>query len=126
MSHKVTLSLSIKDKACLKRACNALKITFQEGSHTVRQFTTYTPTEFSVQLPGWNYPVAINLQSGEVVFDNYNGSWGDIKQLHRLAQEYALQVAESEASVQDLLMRGYVATRVSHANGQIDLVIEKE
>ena len=39
MSHTVKLALAMRDKANLKRACEALKIPFQEGPHTVQLFS---------------------------------------------------------------------------------------
>ena len=29
-----------------------------------------------LQLPGWNYPVVINTETGLASYDNFNGSWG--------------------------------------------------
>ena len=28
-----------------------------------------------VQLPDWTYPAVIDVQSGELRFDNYGGAW---------------------------------------------------
>ena len=126
MSHRVKLSLAMRDKANLKRACRALHIDFQEGPHTVHLYDGDVPGEFSIQLPNWRFRTVIDLKSGEANFDNYNGHWGKGEELHRFAQEYSLQVAENEDSVQDLLMKGWTAARIRQPNGQIDLVIEKE
>ena len=126
MSHTVKLALAMRDKANLKRACEALKIPFQEGPHTVQLFSGQTSqADFSVQLPNWRYRVGIDLKAGEVAFDNYGGSWGRIEELHRFAQEYACQCAENEESVQELLNKGWTCERVKHKNGQVDIILEK-
>ena len=124
MSHTVTLKLQLSDPKCLTLASRALNLEHRQGPHSVKLFTSDTNVDFSVKLPGWRYPVGINTQSGEVSLDNYNGHWGDMKELHRLSQEYALQVAEQESSVQDLLFRGWSATRVQQPNGVVQLVLE--
>ena len=33
-----------------------------------------------IKLPNWQYPIIVK-NNGEVIFDNYNGNWGDIKEL---------------------------------------------
>ena len=125
MSHTVTLKLQLSDPKCLTLACRALSLPHQTGRQSVRMFSGNTvEADFTLQLPGWRYPVGINTQTGEVSLDNFNGHWGDMKELHRLAQEYALQVAEQEPSVQDLLFRGWSATRVQQPNGVVQLVLE--
>jgi len=37
----------------------------------------HQPKLLLVQFPGWNYPAVIDVGSGEVRFDNYEGAWGD-------------------------------------------------
>ena len=32
-------------------------------------------TGLLLQLPDWKYPAVLNLASGDVTFDNFNGSW---------------------------------------------------
>jgi len=124
MSHIVKLKLQLSDPKCLTLACKALKLEHRQGPHSIKLFTNDADVDFSVKLPDWRYPVGINTRTGEVSLDNYNGNWGDMKELHRLSQEYALQVAEQEPSVQDLLFRGWSATRVQQAGGVVQLVLE--
>ena len=42
-------------------------------------------------LPGWQYPVVCDLATGQVQYDNFAGHWGDLKQLHRFLQAYAVE-----------------------------------
>ena len=125
MSHTVTLKLQFKDPKCLALACTALALPHKQGRQTVRLFAgNSVEADFGIQLPGWKYPVAIDTQTGQVFFDNYNGQWGNIQELRKLAQEYALQVAEQEPSVQDLLFKGWTAARVIQPDGVVQLVLE--
>jgi len=38
----------------------------------------------AVSLPGWSYPLVVEAD-GTLVYDNYHGRWGDIKQVEALA-----------------------------------------
>ena len=125
MSHRVDMSLALKDKGALRRACKALGIDFKEGKHIVDLYSGQAEADASFQLPGWRYRVAVNLKTGTAAFDNYGGCWGKQEELDRLVQEYTLQVAEHEAGVQELIMRGWIASRVQQADGMVDLVVEE-
>jgi len=126
MSHIVTLKLQFSDPKCLALACGVLSLPHRQGRHTVELFgASSVEADFSVQLPGWRYPVAIDTRSGQVSFDTYNGQWGDIRQLHALSREYALQVVLQEPTVQDLLFRGWTATRLEQPDGVVQLVLEE-
>ncbi len=37
----------------------------------------------TVKLPGWQFPVVVK-ESGEIVYDNYHGSWGNSIEVTRL------------------------------------------
>ena len=54
-------------------------------------------TGLLVQLPGWQYPAAIDVLTGTVRYDNFEGRWGEDAQLHRLLQMYAVEKAKLEA-----------------------------
>ena len=56
-----------------------------------------TATGLCVQLPGWTYPVVCNLQTGQVQYDNFNGSWGEQAHLNKFLQAYAVEKAKIEA-----------------------------
>ena len=122
MSHTTKVQVQFKDSKALRDACNALKIPFQEGPFTVSFYDGQKHEgNIKVTLPGWTYPVLFNSQTGDVAYDNYEGKWGDIRQLHNLVQEYALQVAEDQAS--ELKLQGWTIERVPQANGDIQLVL---
>lgn len=43
----------------------------------------------TAQFDGWSYPVV--FKQNEIVFDNYNGKWGDMLHLNRLLRNYAVE-----------------------------------
>ena len=95
MSHLVEIKTEVRDEAAVKAACVRLQIPTPE-SKTVRLFNA-TATGLCVQLPGWNYPVVCDLQSGAVQFDNFGGNWGEQARLNAFLQAYAVEKAKIEA-----------------------------
>ncbi len=95
MSHIVEIKTEIRDEQAVKAACTRLQLPTPEHK-TIRLFSA-TATGLCVQLPGWSYPVVCNLQTGQVQYDNYNGSWGEQKHLNSFLQAYAVEKAKIEA-----------------------------
>lgn len=73
---------------------------------------------YSVQLPGWDYVVAIDAKTGEASYDNYGGSWGEQKHLDRFTQLYDTNAATIAAE-----SLGYQVEREYLANGYIQLAV---
>jgi len=95
MSHTVKMETQIKDKEALKEAVEKLgyKI-LKEGNVEIAFFDGKlhkTRNGVLIKIPNWKYPVFIDLDTGEVKFDNYNGEWGDIRDLNKLKAEYAIR-----------------------------------
>jgi hypothetical protein len=95
VSHIVEIKTEIRDEAAVKAACTRLQLAAPEHK-TVRLFNA-TVTGLSVQLPGWQYPVVCNIQTGQIQYDNYNGHWGEQKHLNAFLQGYAVEKAKIEA-----------------------------
>ena len=95
MSHIVQIETQVKDEQAVRAACTRLQLTAPEHK-TVRLFNA-TATGLCVQLPGWQYPVVANLQTGQVQFDNYGGHWGEQKHLNSFLQAYAVEKTRIEA-----------------------------
>ena len=95
MSHIVEIKTEIRDEAAVKAACVRLPLA-QPETKTVKLFNA-TATGLCVQLPGWNYPVVANLQTGQLQYENYGGHWGDQKHLSAFLQAYAVEKARIEA-----------------------------
>jgi hypothetical protein len=95
LSHIVQIETQVKDEQAVRAACTRLQLAAPEHK-TVRLFNA-TATGLCVQLPGWQYPVVANLQTGQVQFDNYGGHWGEQKHLNSFLQAYAVEKTRIEA-----------------------------
>ncbi len=95
MSHVVEIKTEVRDEQAVRAACVRLQLAPPEHK-TVRLFSA-TATGLCLQLPGWQYPVVCNLQSGAVQYDNYNGAWGEQGRLNQFLQGYAVEKAKIEA-----------------------------
>ena len=95
MSHIVEIRAEIRDPVALSAACERLHVP-QPVHQTVRLFTSEA-TGHAVQLPDWRYPVVCDLAAGTLAYDNYEGRWGEQRQLDALLQAYAVEKAKLEA-----------------------------
>jgi len=95
LSHIVEIKTEIRDEQAVRAACTRLQLAPPEQK-AARLFST-TARGLCVQLPGWNYPVVCNLQTGQVQYDNYGGHWGEQKHLNSFLQAYAVEKAKIEA-----------------------------
>lgn len=96
MSHIVQIKTEIKDENCVKLACQRLGLEQPvAGKHTL--FAGQTATGLAVKLPNWQFPAVINLTTGAIDFDNYNGAWGSQKEMDKFLQAYAIEKAKYEA-----------------------------
>ena len=95
MSHIVQIKTEVKDAGAVEAACRRLGL----EAPTMGSFQVYAVnrTGLGVKLPGWNYPVVCNLETGAVDYDNYNGSWGKQEELNKFLQAYATEKAIYEA-----------------------------
>jgi hypothetical protein len=95
VSHIVEIKTEVRDEQAVKAACSRLSLAPPERK-TARLFST-TVSGLCVQLPGWQYPVVCNLQTGQVSYDNYGGHWGEQSRLNQFLQAYAVEKAKIEA-----------------------------
>ena len=118
MSHIVTIQTQIRDAAAVAAACQRLGLP-PPAERTVRLFSGQA-TGLTVELPGWNYPVVCDLPSGNLKFDNYQGSWGKQCELDKFLQAYACERAKIEAR-----KKGYSVTEQALPSGEIKLTIQE-
>jgi hypothetical protein len=76
----------IRSWAAIRAACHRLKL--PEPVHGTHTLFSGQGTGLGVQLPGWQYPVVCDLQTGQIQFDNFQGRWGDPAQRDRFKQAY--------------------------------------
>ena len=116
MSHIVEIKTEIRDEAAVKAACTRLQIPTPEHK-TCRLFNA-TATGLCVQLPGWNYPVVCNTETGQLQYDNYGGHWGEQSRLNSFLQAYAVEKAKIEAR-----KKGHSVTETTLQDGAIKVTI---
>ena len=116
MSHIVKIKTEVRDPAAVSAACRRLGL--PEPTHGTAKLFEGEATGLLVKLPGWLYPVVCDVQTGELRYDNYNGSWGGQEHLDRFMQSYAVEKAGIEAR-----RRGHSVVEQPLADGSIRLSI---
>ena len=116
MSHIVTIKTQVRDPVALATACRRLALA-QPVQGTVQLYSDRA-TGLIVQLPGWQYPVVIDTATASVQYDNFNGRWGEQRELDRLLQAYAVEKACIEAR-----KAGHTVAEQALPDGSIKLTI---
>ncbi len=116
MSHIVSVKTEVRDPAAVVAACRRLGLA--EPVHGTARLFEREAAGMLVKLPGWLYPVVCDVQSGELRYDNYGGSWGPQEHLDRFMQAYAVERAGIEAR-----RRGHSVVEQPLADGSIKLSI---
>jgi hypothetical protein len=116
MSHIVTVETEIRDVLALNAACRRLELP-QPTKETATLFSGKA-TGYCVRLPDWRYPVVCDTDNGRIQFDNFEGRWGEKRELDRLIQAYACEKAKLEAR-----RHGHSVNEQSLADGSIKLTI---
>lgn len=116
MSHIVTVETEIRDAAALSSACRRLGLPLP--THETARLFSGEATGYCVRLPDWRYPVVCDTESGRVRFDNFEGRWGEQRELDRLMQAYACERAKLEAR-----RNGHTVTEQPLADGSIKLTV---
>jgi hypothetical protein len=116
MSHIVVIETKVYDAAALIAACCRLGLA-KPVHGNVRLFSG-DATGLSVKLPGWRYPIVVDIAEGSIKYDNFEGRWGDPEKLGRLLQMYAVEKAKIEAR-----KNGYCITEQARQDGSIVLQI---
>jgi hypothetical protein len=117
LSHIVEIKTEVRDEAAIRAACTRLQLPSPEHK-TVRLFSA-TATGLCVQLPGWQYPLVCETNSGKVSYDNYNGAWGEQSHLDRFLQGYAVEKAKIEAR-----KKGHSVTETALQDGSIRVTVK--
>ncbi len=117
MSHIVQIQTEVRDPAAIVAACRRLSL--EEPAFGDAKLFSGAKTGWQVKLPAWRYPLVIDVASGRVDFDNFEGRWGDGKELHKFLQSYAVEKCRLEAR-----RRGHSVTEQTLADGSIKLTID--
>ena len=115
MSHTAKIELQLTDKETVKQTAKTLGIKTEEGT-----FSLFSTKEEGIGLflPGWKYPAVVK-EDGSVAYDNYNGKWGNIQELYKFKNKYAVEKTKKEAK-----RKGY-AVKEEKIKGKIRLTLTK-
>lgn len=116
MSHVVTIATKVRDPAAVRAACQRLGLD-PPTEGTARLFSGEA-AGLVVQLKDWRYPLVVDVQTGEVRYDNYGEAWGAQEGLDRFLQCYAAEKVKLEAR-----KKGYTVSEQALDNGSIKLQI---
>lgn len=116
MSHIVEIKTEVRDAAAVDAACQRLRLP-QPVQGTHRLFGGEV-AGLGIQLPDWRYRAVCQLETGEIKYDNYGGSWGEQQHLDRFLQAYAVEKSKIEARRQ-----GNTCTEQQLADGSVKLTI---
>lgn len=117
MSHIVRIQTQVRDAAAVFAACRRQQLAEPvAGKH--RLFSSEVDG-LAVQLRDWQFPAVCQLETGEVLYDNYGGRWGAQRELDQFMQAYAVEKARIEAR-----KRGHTITEQSLADGSIKLTVQ--
>lgn len=97
MSHTTKRKSAIKDVDILKKAIERIPGAEYQGVGRAQRYGGQATSGHIVKLPGWNYPVTVDLTTGECSYDNYGGHWGKEEVLDKLNQGYAVEAAKAKA-----------------------------
>jgi hypothetical protein len=117
LSHIVTIKTEVRNAQAVRSACDRLRLSPPvEGTH--RLFSGET-TGLGVQLSAWRYPLVCQLETGQLLYDNYGGRWGEQQHLDRFLQSYAVERAKIESR-----RKGHSFTEQQLPDGSIKLTIQ--
>jgi hypothetical protein len=117
MSHIVEIKTEVRDPVAVQAACNRLKL--EAPVHGTTRLFSQEVTGLQVRLRDWLYPLVIHTQTGQLLYDNYNGNWGHPQLLDEFLQAYAVEKTRLEA-----LLRGHTCLEQQLADGRVKLTIK--
>ena len=121
MSHTVRVAVKMKNLDALNAAIDKLGLQREGGreSQSHRLWSGNKANGIGIKLKGWQYPVVINPETGEALYDNFGGHWGAQEMLDELVQEYAVEETKLQG-----LEHGYcVETEETLENGDRKLTL---
>lgn len=117
MSHTLEVKTKFIDPAAIAATCAEMGLPAPTARGNVKLYAETVKDAIAVNLPGWSFPLAIQAD-GSTKFDNYNGTWGDQRQLDRFSQLYAANKATLAAR-----KMGLRAVRQTLPNGRLKIVV---
>jgi hypothetical protein len=116
LSHIVTIKTEVRDAEAVLAACRRQGL--EEPIQGTAKLFEGEATGLLVKLPDWLYPAVVDTSTGQVRYDNFEGSWGDPKHLDAFMQSYAIEKAKMEAR-----KRGHSVFEQALPDGSVKLTI---
>lgn len=117
MSHTATIQTQVTDLTAITTACKEMGLPLPVHQDKVH-FGGTVQSGICVKLPGWHYPVVIDLKTGSMKYDNYGGAWGAQEHLSKFMQTYGVAKASAIARA-----KGYMVQRTTLTNGSVRLTV---
>jgi hypothetical protein len=117
VSHVVQIKTQVRDAEAVRAARRRLALA-EPVQGTTRLFSGEA-IGLAVQLPGWRYPAVCQLDTGQIQFDNFQGNWGEQKELDRFLQSYTVEKVKLEAR-----RKGHSVSEQQLQDGSIKLTIQ--
>jgi hypothetical protein len=116
MSHIVSIETKLHDPHTIGAAC--VRLGLAEPIEGTAELFSGVATGLMVRLPGWEYPVVIDPLTGVVRYDNYEGAWGNQRELDRFMQAYSVEKVLLESR-----KKGYHVNEETLQDGSIKLQV---
>lgn len=116
MSHIVSIQTEVRDAEAVRLACERRAL--HPPVHGTHRLFSGTATGLAIRLRDWRYPVVCELPIGRLHYDNFEGRWGDQRELDAFLQAYAVERAKCEARRQ-----GHTVMEQPLADGSVKLTI---
>jgi hypothetical protein len=95
VSHIVQIHTQVRDPVAIRAACQRMQLA--EPTFGAARLFNAEAIGWLVQLPDWRYPAVCDPALGTILYDNFQGRWGDPRHLDKFLQNYALEKARLEA-----------------------------
>jgi hypothetical protein len=112
VSHIVSIQTEIRDPVAIRAACDRLSLPEPVFGET--KLFSSSAVGWAVQFPEWLYPVVCDVTTARIAFDNFEGRWGEQKDLDRFLQTYSVEKARIEGRRQ-----GHTVSEEQLADGSI-------
>ena len=117
MSHSLSVKASILEMDTLRKALSKLDFVIKAitETHDVDLYDrTLKDALAEIELKGWKYPIAVDA-TGNLVYDDYKGNWGNVDDVHEINQEYSSQIASDELQAQGI----FAHSRTTNEAGEL-------
>ena len=96
MSQVTKVTVSITSETAVAEACKTLKLETPQRGTT--QFYDGTKHEgLIVKLQGWNYPIVVDTEKGEIYLDDFKGHWGEKAHYNKFIQRCRVEEFKEKA-----------------------------